>query len=484
MAEIDLIYSLIGYPNETEWLEFKSNLNDPDKLGKDISALANSAAYLGRDFAYKIWGVDDKDHALIGTNYNPYSQKKGNQPLHMWLKTMLSSNANFEFIQIKHEDKKFIVLKICAAIGHPVCFSNAAYIRLGSCTTPLSTGSAIETNLWHRLSQTDFESSITKESLRLSDVLELLNTDVYFELSHAPKPATHKGTAKPLLEQGLIMKQDDGLYAITNLGALLLARKLSVFANLIKKIVRVVRFKGNANLYILDDRRFDSGYAMALVEAEQYISAITPSEEVVDGAFRTIKRTFPQRAVRELLSNVVIHQDLGDAHAGPFVGVYENRIEFTNPGYSLIPADRFLNAPPKTRNSKLVNQLRLMNLCEEGGTGWDLVIASCEAAHLAAPKIASSEELGTKVTLFSESAYSHMTKQERMDALYWHACLMYANGETLSNQSTRQRFGLSDEQKNMLAISRLIREACEHNLIKVEDENASTKFKRYIPYWC
>ena len=54
---IDLIYSLIGYPNETEWLEFKSNNNDADRIAKDISALANSAAFHGRDCAYKIWGA-------------------------------------------------------------------------------------------------------------------------------------------------------------------------------------------------------------------------------------------------------------------------------------------------------------------------------------------------------------------------------------------------------------------------------------------
>ena len=124
-----------------------------------------------------------------------------------------------------------------------------------------------------------------------------------------------------------------------------------------------------------------------------------------------------------------------------------------------------------------------MDLCEEGGTGWDLIIASCEEAHLAAPKITSSEEIGTKVTLFSENAYSHMTKQERLDALYWHACLMYANGTSMSNQTARRRFGLGEERKDLLAMSRVIHVACERGLIKEEDENASTKFKRYIPYW-
>ena len=39
-----LIKELISLPNETEWLEFKHNNFDPDMIGADISALANSAA--------------------------------------------------------------------------------------------------------------------------------------------------------------------------------------------------------------------------------------------------------------------------------------------------------------------------------------------------------------------------------------------------------------------------------------------------------
>ena len=47
-----LINELISLPNETEWLEFKHNNFDPEMIGEDISALANSAAYKGKDKAY------------------------------------------------------------------------------------------------------------------------------------------------------------------------------------------------------------------------------------------------------------------------------------------------------------------------------------------------------------------------------------------------------------------------------------------------
>lgn len=55
--------------------------------------------------------------------------------------------------------------------------------------------------------------------------------------------------------------------------------------------------------------------------------------------------------------------------------------------------------------------------------------------------------------------------------------------ESMSNQSLRERFGLPDEKKNGVAISRLIRGRCENKLIEEEDGDAGPKFRGYIPAW-
>ena len=55
--------------------------------------------------------------------------------------------------------------------------------------------------------------------------------------------------------------------------------------------------------------------------------------------------------------------------------------------------------------------------------------------------------------------------------------------ESMSNQSLRERFGLPDEKKNGVAISRLIRERSENKLIREEDGDAGPKFRGYIPAW-
>ena len=45
-----IVQSLLEYPREQEWFEFKANRFEPNALGEYISALANAAAYHGYDF--------------------------------------------------------------------------------------------------------------------------------------------------------------------------------------------------------------------------------------------------------------------------------------------------------------------------------------------------------------------------------------------------------------------------------------------------
>ena len=60
MENLDiLVKELCKQPNESGWVEFKHNNCLPEMIGKDISALANSAVLADRNNAYMIWGVDD-----------------------------------------------------------------------------------------------------------------------------------------------------------------------------------------------------------------------------------------------------------------------------------------------------------------------------------------------------------------------------------------------------------------------------------------
>ena len=85
---ISKVNELRQYDTEREWFEFKENWYDPKELGEYISALSNSAAYEGQEYAYFIWGVQDETHELIDTKFNPHCDVKG-EPLKHYLARQL-----------------------------------------------------------------------------------------------------------------------------------------------------------------------------------------------------------------------------------------------------------------------------------------------------------------------------------------------------------------------------------------------------------
>ena len=66
-------------------------------IGERISGLANSVVLHMKEYGYIIWGISDDDHSIVGTSFNPLSEKKGNEPLVNWLRHQITDNIDFEF---------------------------------------------------------------------------------------------------------------------------------------------------------------------------------------------------------------------------------------------------------------------------------------------------------------------------------------------------------------------------------------------------
>jgi len=87
----------------------------------------------------------------------------------------------------------------------------------------------------------------------------------------------------------------------------------------------------------------------------------------------------------------------------------------------------------------------------------------------------------TRVVLFAYKAFDDMSKGERVDACYLHACLRYITHEYMTNESLRQRFGLPDGQ--IARASRIISSTKSVELIVPAESGESKKYAKYIPYW-
>ncbi len=474
-----LIDNLCNLPSETEYVEFKESYSEPDKEGRDICALANSAALHDARYAYKVWGITDDTHEVVGTSFNPHTAKKGNQDLEIYLRTMLSSNANFEFNEAEVYGKHVVVLKISPATHSPVRYQSIAYIRSGSSTQKLEQGSQREADLWRKTEHSVFESQIALDGLELENALQTLNYDAYFKMLGQITPSNSEAIAHVLEVDKIIERHADG-YAITNLGAILLAENLQDFPALRRKAIRAIKYTGDGRISIEKNMVFEEGYATAFEQAFLYLTAAMPSAEPIEGALRKSRQEFPGIAVRELLANAIVHQDFQATGSSPLVEIFDSRIEFTNPGVPLIDPKKIVNDPPRSRNEALAALMRRMGICEEAGSGWDKIVTSCEEMQLPAPIIETANET-TRVTLYSHREFKALTPDERADACYWHVCVRYASRDYASNQSLRERFGLKDS--NSAQVSRLIKSCIDKGLVKLSDPEASPKYRRYIPAW-
>lgn len=481
MGNIDkLVLELCKLPNETGWVEFKHNNCDPKMIGEDISALANSAAIADRSHAYMIWGVNDATHELTGTKVRLKQEKKGNQELENWLRYLLSKNADFEFQSANINGMHIEVLIISKAIGAPVAFEKIEYVRVGSYTKKIVEFPSLQAQLWDKLRHKQFEDIHAMSDLQFDEVLRYLNCDVYFETLNLPRPTTPEKYAHYLQEEGIAIKQDNGLFAITNLGAILFAKKLSDFPRVGRKAMRIVQYDGNNRLTIRKEETANEGYAIGFENAIQFVNNMLPAKEDINSILRKTISIFPLPAIREAIANSLIHQDFFMTGTGPIIEIFDNRVEVTNPGTPLVDIMRIVDNPPKSRNEKLASIMRRLNMCEELGRGWDRMIISCELQKLPAPRIQIYQE-STKVSLFSHFKYANMPLEDKIWSTYLHTCIKFTEGEALTNTSLRERFGLPETSAG--SISRLIKEVLAKKLIRPLDPNTAPRYMKYVPSW-
>ncbi len=476
-----LVKRLCACPRETEWFEFKSSYAKPDKIGRNISAIANATAIAGRSNGYVIWGINDKDHRVIGTSFNPDSKRVQRDDLDHWLAQRLKPSIDFRFYEDTVDGKDVVVLVIPRAPHQPVRFDNEAYIRVGSHTRKLNDFPERERQLWRVSDRRTFEKGTAIERVQGSDVLRFLDYESYFSLSTTPTPPQTSNLLQTLQNESFVRQRDDGAWDILNLGLLAFARNLEEAGSLHRKATRIVRYSGSGRYHASQQKEFSAGYASGFTDIIRYVNNLAPIDEIFKGGIRKEKPRFPIIPIREVIANALIHQDLTARGAGPLIEIFENRIEVLNPGAPLVDPEQFVNAPPKSRNEALSALLRRLGICEELGSGWDKIVYETEKEKLPAPRIEVTND-STRVTIYAAKSLSEMSSADLVRAVYLHACLRYTDGGAgVTNTTVRQRFGI--DRKNSAKASRVLAEALAAGSIVPLDPNASRKFMQYVPYW-
>lgn len=327
--------------------------------------------------------------------------------------------------------------------------------------------------------QPDWLEEPSRAGLDDQDVIELLDTQKFFELLKIPYPTNRAGVLAKLIDERLV-DEIDGAYTIRRLGAILLARQLKNFPDVFGKAPRVVVYSGSSKLDTRLDQTGAYGYAVSFKLLVNFIMAQLPQNELIEDALRKEVKLVPDVVIRELVANALIHQDFTMSGASVMIDIYNNRVEISNPGDPLVPVERFIDGY-QSRNERLANLMRRFRICEEKSSGIDRVVKTAEDFQLPAPDFKAVFRR-TSVTIYGLRPFEEMDRNDRVRACYQHCALKWVMSERMTNQSLRERFCLS-EDKAAIA-SQIIAASIESGLIKPDESvGASRKFARYIPFW-
>jgi ATP-dependent DNA helicase RecG len=452
---------------EDQILEFKEAKNqfDNEKLYKYCVAIANEGG----------------GHLLLGIADRPPRKVVGTAAIHdiveMAAKLFRELGFRVDIEEVTHPDGRVLVFHIPSRPRGTAYQRKGAYLmRSGEELAPMT-----EDVLRSIFAEgaPDWLEEPSMRAISHDEVVGLLDTQAFFELLKLGYPDNRRTVIGKLLDERLI-DEKNGLYSIRRIGAVLLAKDLSLFEDIARKRVRLVVYDGLSKLFTKLDETFPQGYAIGYQTMVKFIMSQLPQNEVIRDALRLETTLVESVVVRELLANAMIHQDFQIGGASPMVEVYDDRIEFTNPGDPIVPTERFIDGY-QSRNERLADLMRRMHICEEKSSGIDKVIHSVELFQLPAPKFTATHHR-TEVVVFGCKEFDAMDRDERVRAAYQHCCLRYVMRQDMTNQTLRERFHLPPSKSSL--VTAIINQTIEAGLIRPDESvGASKKLSRYLPFW-
>lgn len=467
--------SIKSLPHELNELDWKQDIStNNENIAKHLSAFSNYP-----EGGFIIFGIKN-DGSLLGIEKDKSDEimkKMGNIA-----RNNLEPQITLDHSILEIESKPILCVYVSESKNKPVYIKSGtmfdSYTRSAGESRKLSKE---EIQKIIAVSQgLTFESRLYPDMYQADDIIARLDYVTYFDLLGVKQPSNQQEILSVLESERLIQKINNH-YQMTNLGILLFAKNLSDYKEIKRKAPRVIVYNGKNRINTIKQIEGNLGYASGFSRLVEHINTLLPSNEVIQQALRKEVRVYPERAIRELVANALIHQDFDISGSGVTIEIFDDRIEITNPGKPFVEVNRLMDLPPRSRNQALASLMRRLHICEEQGSGIEKVVFDCEVYQLPAPLFKTRED-NMIATLYSPRSLTKMDKDDRIRACYLHACLKNVSNEIMTNESIRKRFNIPDS--NYPIASRIIKETMESKLIRLKDpESKSKKHSQYVPFW-
>jgi len=365
----DILDGLLKLPDETEWVEFKEAKNsfDGEKLGHYFSALSNEANLKGKEFGWLVFGVQDKPHVVVGTQFKTH--RPDLDSLKFDVATQTSNRLTFiEIYEVAHAKGRVVMFQIPAALrGVPTAWKGHWYGRDGESIVALNLG---------ELEQIRKQSKVEDWSAGSVDGATIADLD----------PAAIKRARDEFKKKNAsVAAEVDGWDNATflNKAKVCVGGKITRAAIILlgkpESEVLLSPAKAQITWVLKDDKGVDKDYA-------HFHPPLLLNSEAVFGkirnlTYRYLKKSalFPDEVsrydpwvIREALHNCIAHQDYS-LQGRINVVEQDDRLLFTNLG-SFLPksVDAVIqqDSPPDVyRNPFLANAMVGLNMMDTIGSG-------------------------------------------------------------------------------------------------------------------
>lgn len=318
---ISLFKCLINQ-KENEVVEFKKAQNsfDFDDLGKYFSALSNEANLRGLDFAWLIFGYNEKKHEIVGTSYKN-GEGTLNNLKHDFSQHTTDGQTFREIIPIEVDGKRILMFKIPASPRNIVMkWKGIAYGRDGESLKPLNQSKQDE--IRRQTPAPDWSAEIVPDAtIDDLDEVAIAKARKMFKKVHSriPVEEVNRWSTEEFLSKCELM-----INGKLTRAAIILLGKMFSDSKLRPAVAEVTWTLRDEKQDVVDYEHFSVPFILTVDEILAKIHNLTLREMPGGTLFPDTMKQYDDYTIREALHNCIAHQDY----------TLRQRINFVeNPGF-------------------------------------------------------------------------------------------------------------------------------------------------------
>jgi len=367
--EDNLIISNLLAQSEDERLEFKAAIN-LKSIAEVITSFINTQ---GGDL---LIGVND-DKTLSNTNFNTDDELKLKEYLIKEIRPVAPIFSRIE----TYKKKDLIMISVWEGANKPYHFKNNIFIRKGVQT--IKSKNSVANLLQDRLYS---EQRWERQAVLGANIDDLDIQEIQKSIEAYDKYSSSSAIINPeqfLKSRGLIVNGN-----ITNACMVLFGKNPSQFIP--QSIIKLVVHPGTKSSDRFKENKIYNGSLFRNVKSVLYdLDTFIGKDNIIEGALRTSKKWYPEKALREGLLNAIVHREYGASQSFLVIELFSDRLVISNYGglqNNMTVRDLKTEHNSILRNPDIAQMCFYNNLIEMLGTGTLRMIRNCKEEGFKIPK--------------------------------------------------------------------------------------------------